>query len=349
MPKKTREVWKLKEYNKCYCYERYGNVYTYVFGIKKSTPFAWTDESKSMALKLLRQRVEESLGVREKKKYLYDLIEDYDTNYIPSLSPESQRTTRYIITWLFDMDNFDLENSHSIRKAVLENINKRGFANSTYRKRLKIARSLFAYGIDSGYLATNPINRTMIPKEIKKEIECFEVYEVEEILRELKTKNLMKTYGAVLWSRYMATRINETLGIEWAHLDDKDVTFKRKGGHTQTLPYSKFPELKSYIDSLERTNGKVFDISSQKAGLQFKEAIFSINKKIEEKELKIEPIKTNLSFHAIRKMRENELIDKYPNDIQLVAEILDHSWEVMQAHYVKRMKSQKIRERLIHE
>lgn len=337
MPRKTRTVWKLKEYNGCYCYERYGNVYTYVFGTKKSTPFVWTDESKLMALRLLRQRVEESLGVREKKKYLYDLIEDYDTNYIPSLSPESQRTTRYIFAWLFEMPNLDLEDSHAIRKAILENINKRDFANSTYRKRLKIARSLFAYGIDSGYLATNPINRTMIPKEIKKEIECFEVEDIEKVLAELKKRNLTKTYGAVLFSRFMATRINETLSIEWKNIDDNDVRFKRKGGHFQTLPYSRFPELKSYIDSLERTDGKVFPISSQKAGLQFKEVLRDLG------------LRTDLSFHAIRKMRENELIDKYPNDIQLVAEILDHSWEVMQAHYVKRMKSQKIRERLIHE
>lgn len=52
MPKKTREVWKLKEYNKCYCFERYGNVYTYVFGIKKATDYPWIQENKPKALQI---------------------------------------------------------------------------------------------------------------------------------------------------------------------------------------------------------------------------------------------------------------------------------------------------------
>jgi len=343
------EKWKLKEYNQCYCYERNGTVYTYVFHKRQTTPLTWMPENKALALQFLRIRVEEHLGIKEKPKTLKDLLVDYNRNKLPLLAATSQKKINEVFKWLLDIENYQLNQTADIRNAILLNLSKRELAINTKINYFKYLKSLFNYGIENNLLLLSPINKSIIPKAEKLKISAFKVEEIEAILGYLNNKHTI-TFGVVLFSRYFGTRINETLSLQWNDIENGNVTFQRKGGKYETLPYSMFPELAHYIDSMPRLNKRLFPISSQKAGAYFKKAIVKLNEIYEDAREKgkdaPKPINENLSFHGIRKMRENELIKTYKNDITLVARLMGHTVAVQQKHYFEVLSVDEIRDNL---
>ncbi|MCX6147130.1 MAG: hypothetical protein NTW25_07740 [Candidatus Kapabacteria bacterium] len=342
MPKKSRDVWKLKEYNKCYCYERYGNVYTYVFGIKKATDLTWIPENKQRALQILNERVRKHYDPDKIEYSLYDLLDDYKRNKMREMSQQSQKKLNEVFKWVFNMSDFNLNQTTEIRNAILKNFENHQLSNSTKSKYLGYISSVFNYGIDNHFLEHNPINKSIIPKAIHKEIISFSPEEVEAILKMLLRLNKEITYGVVLFSRYFGTRISETLSLKWSNINHEDIKFIRKGGKTARLPYDKFDRIINWINSQPRSNDKLFNITSQKAGLHLKLAIHSINNDPNINMM----INDTLSFHAIRKMRENELIKLYKNEPKVVADFMGHTLAIQQKHYLTVFESDELREKL---
>lgn len=342
MPKKTREVWKLKEYNKCYCYERYGNVYTYVFGIKKATDFPWIPENKPKALQVLNDRINQHYNRNAKTFTLYDLLDDYRLNRISLMSNQSQKKLNEVFKWAFKFPDVNLDQTLQIRDRILKNFEKHTLANSTRSKYLSYIAAVFSYGLKNNYLSHNPINSSIIPKVETKKIKPFKPDEVEKILKHLKKQNRVTTYNAVMFSRYMGTRISETLSITWNNIKNGNVTFIRKGGKEETLPYSDFPVLLKLINTMPRTETRLFPITPQRASSQLKDAILDLNR---DEKLK-DKIDSTLSFHAIRKMRENEFIKKYKYDIAFTADWFGHSIRIQEKHYREFYKVEEFRENL---
>lgn len=339
------EKWKLSEFNRCYCYNRNGIVYTYVFHERKSTPLAWTPENKKLALEYLRERIEVHLGIKTKSKKLSHLLNDYTTNKLPQLAPISQERITYTFKWLLDIPNYDLEQTAEIKTALLKRMADRGIvkgertkdalSKGTIIKYLNYLKAFFNYGIENNYMQFNPINKSQIPKMEKKPILAFKPQEIESVLEYLKDVN-KPTYNVVFFTRFMGTRINETLSLTWDKIDFANGTLeiKRKGGYWQVLPFDNFPELKAFLENLEKTEDRVFPISSQKAGEHFKKALKHLG------------IEKDLSFHGIRKMRENELIKIYKNDITLVARLIGHTVAIQQKHYFEILTPEEIRDGL---
>ncbi len=332
----------MREYNKCYCYERYGNVYTYVFGIKKSTDFAWVPENKQKALQILNERIRKHYNPDKVEFSLYDLLEDYKRNKMKDLSIQFQKKLNEVFKWVFKINDYKLNQTLEIRDAILKNFTNHNLSNSTKGRYLNYISSVFKYGIDNQYLEINPINKSIIPKIIHKEIIAFAIEEVEEILKMLLKLNKNTTYGVTLFSRYFGTRISETLSLKWSNINHEDIKFIRKGGKTAKLPYDKFDKIVNWINFQPRDNEKLFNISSQKAGLHLRLAIQTIN---------ADPninmtINNSLSFHAIRKMRENELIKIYKNEPKVVADFIGHTLAIQQKHYLTIFEADELREKL---
>lgn len=327
------EKWKLKEFNNCYCYNRNGKVYTYVFHNRATTPLNWLPENKELALEYLRNRIELHLGIKTLPKTMNSLKQDYFRNRLPNLAPTSQKKIKEVFKWLLDIPNYELTQTLEIRNAILKNMANHNISNNTQIKYLDFVKAFFNYGIDNDYLDKNPINKAIVPKKINKPVTAFSVEEIDAILDYLKTKHNI-VYGVVLFTRFMGTRIAETLSIKWSDLKEGNVTFKRKGGYFETLPYSMFPELEFYLDNMPRTDLRVFPISAPKAGEHLAKAINELG------------IETKLSFHGIRKMRENELIKIYKNDIGLVAKFIGHTVAVQQKHYITELTVEEIKSSL---
>lgn len=229
-----------------------------------------------------------------------------------------------------------------IRNAILKNFENHQLSNSTKSKYLGYISSVFNYGIDNHYLEHNPINKSIIPKAVHKEVISFSPEEVEAILKMLMQLNKEITYGVVLFSRYFGTRISETLSLKWSNINHEDIKFIRKGGKTARLPYDKFDRIISWINSQPRSNDKLFNITSQKAGLHLKQAINSINADPNINMI----INDTLSFHAIRKMRENELIKLFKNEPKVVADFMGHTLAIQQKHYLTVFEADELREKL---
>lgn len=341
MPKKSREVWKLKEYNKCYCFERFGNVHTNVFGIRQKTNLTWIAENKLTALQLLRDRIKsfhqeiEQKQIQEAQgKYLFELTEDYFAHKFPNLAPASQKKIRKVFKYSLPKENFLLSQSIEIRNAILKNMSERNLSDLTKQKHLEMIKSLFNYGIENEYLEKNPIKKSIIPRPKNVIKEYFSSDDINRIL-EYTEKHHNQTFRyLILYIRHYMTRIEETLNLEWKNIHGNDIHFIRKGGAWAKHPIDIFPEIMQMFEVLPRTSEKIFPISRRTCERLISKMQDDLG------------LKKGMSFHAIRRFRENELIKVYKNDMAFTAKIAGHGFRIMEGEYVDHYSTDEIRKNL---
>lgn len=110
-----------------------------------------------------------------------------------------------------------------------------------------------------------------------------------------------------------------------------------KGNRDRPFPINAFPEIFTVLEELKQfkdtNNGKLFKWNSYaKLEKWIRDAVSELG------------IENKGNFHAIRKMRENQLIQDEDLDLNIVAEILGHIKRVQVKHYLDVLGAKKLTE-----
>lgn len=327
-PQTAKNRWTISRFPGCYCYERHGRVHTNVYGDRKAIKpqIAWHKDNKEIALNILLDRVNEYYSENKPniKNTLFNLLNTYGETHFQNYNAETIKKYKQTRTYLITQD-FPLSESDEIRAMIMSNLNKTPWSVNTKRKHLSLLHAIFNYAVQTELIDKNPILKSLYPKEQKLIVVAFTREEVNLIEDYFKVKN----YEMSLLIKFVGltgVRISEALNLTWdrVYLENNKIVVMGKGNAEREIPLF-FEGLKECIEELKQIskNHKVFkwelqDYPNQLLTKAKKE--LGINKKI--------------SFHGIRKMRENELILKYKNDPILIARILGHTPAQQSKHYL---------------
>lgn len=327
-PQTAKNRWTIIRFPGCYCFERDGRVHTNVYGVRKAIKpqLAWHKDNKEIALSILHNRISEYYSNKKEDKHnnLTNLLNIYADTHFTNYSKETIKKYKQAINTLIS-NNVLLSEQNEIRSMVMDNLNKSNWSINTKRKHLSLLQAIFNYAIDIQLIDKNPIIKSLFPKEQKFVIIAFTRNEVDAIENYYKSSNLEMSL-LIKFIGITGVRISEALSLTWdrIYFDNSKIVILGKGNAEREIPMF-FEGLKECLIELKSIseNGKVFKWKRQDYPndlLNKAKNDLNIDKKV--------------SFHGIRKMRENELILKYKNDPTIVARILGHTPAQQSKHYL---------------
>lgn len=340
-PRSRKQRWDHPLYNIGFCFNRAGIVYTEINGARLTTNLKWHVNNKELALSMLEKRVLEHLNpkVEEEevqKKTVFELIKEFTTIHFPNVSITAQRKFNQACTHFIKKD-FYLDDYESIKNHVIENLKNNKLHQNTRHKLIQALRQIFTYGVEEGYLDRNPVTKNIIPKPVKPEYVIFSFIEVKKLIEYFLKKEKIEFSLLIEFLSITAVRINEAIQISWLDIDEEKITIHGKGNRDRPFPIQAFPEIIPVLKKLEEfkdiNNGKLFRWNSYA----------KLEKWIRDA-LKDMGIENKGNFHAIRKMRENQLIQDEDLDLNIVAEILGHTKRVQEKHYLDVLGAKKLTE-----
>ena len=133
---------------------------------------------------------------------------------------------------------------------VQEIINESTMAPITLKKKLIRLRAIFAYGIEIGWIETNPIARTMFPKDRPKEVVVCTDEQLELIIRELNESKNWEAALCVEFALLTGMRITEIMELSWENIKSRYMIFTGKGSHERIIPFRPFPRILSILGEL---------------------------------------------------------------------------------------------------
>lgn len=327
-PQTAKNRWIIQRFPGCYCFERDGRVHTNVYGERRTIkpPLAWHKDNKDMALSILQNRINDYYSDKKENKQntISNLLNIYADTHFTNYSKETIKKYKQSINVLIS-DNQLLTEQNEIRSMIMENLNKSSWSTNTKRKHLSLLQAIFNYAIEIQLIDKNPIIKSLFPKEQKLIVLAFTRNEVNAIENYYKLKNLEMSL-LIKFIGITGVRISEAISLTWdrIYFENSKIVIWGKGNAEREIPMF-FDGLKECLMQLKSLseNEKVFKWKRQ----DYPSDLLNNAKK----ELKINK---NISFHGIRKMRENELILKYKNDPTIVARILGHTSAQQSKHYL---------------
>lgn len=326
MPKTKRnskEKWNHPNYRHCYAYNRDGVVYfsinTKRMVCKPSIPF--TTANKHLALQYLDLYIQKHLdGVIEQPKTLFDLLEEYHNTQFKTLKSNSQLQKKYILNKYITKD-YLLKDLLKFKVELITRLETLNINNQTKNNILILIRSVLNFGIKIGWLKENIFVNIRYKNTTKNEVN-YTFEDLDLLINTLSTKqeNIKRLLKFI---RYSGCRIAEAVNLKTENLLEDRIEIFGKGDRTRYI-------MNAYIDE--------YDYIFPNRQVLWDSGIITIKT-----DLKIYCKKQGFKwsgFHAIRKLRESELIDKYKLPDNLVAEMFGHSLEV-QAKVYRQKRSEK--------
>lgn len=325
MPKTKRkpsEKWTHPTYKKCYCYNRNGLVYFSINTqrIASNPSISFEPKNKQIALQYLNLYSEKLLsGVIPQPKTLYELLEEYKQSEFTTLKSNSQQTNTYVLYKYISQD-YKLDDLLKFKSDLLAQLEVSNLTNNTKNGVLSKIRTILNFGIKIGWLKDNVLKDVKYRKDAKKELN-FTFADYDNVIKAIPADRL-DMIRLLKFLRYSGCRINEAITLKDSNLLKDKIEIHGKGDRTRYI-------YNAYIDEYDFIfpNGKVCWQFTGYFRSTFRNYCKQYNIKW-------------VGFHAIRKLRETELIDKYNLPDSIVAEMIGHTLEV-QAKVYRQMRSEK--------
>jgi integrase len=250
---RTALRWDHPTYRFAYVREYRGMACTVIHGSPPiSTGFKWHPASRDQALKILNARL---------SVYLYgqvaqdtttmtcaDLFEEFVKVRFGKISRNMQgEYERYMQA--FVPGNMLVTSTKAIRDAILSNVADSHYHHNTRRKGLKRVRSVFAFGIDEGWLKVNPVNRDMIPSERRSTPQPYTEEQLSQALDQLHGRN--KAFVEFLIAT--GCRAKEARDAKWEHVKADHIVLDGKRNKQdvpvfRVIPFVLCPDLPRIIE-----------------------------------------------------------------------------------------------------
>jgi integrase len=333
-----------------YIYNRNGYAYYYINSInlrtnkRISSGIAFCTENKELLLSNLIRLIESEITKTEiiEIKTWYDLIENFIKTHFNNFNREQKSRFKFVIQ-LFLKDNYKLTEIDRIRLEIANKISvlKNQYEYTTLNRYLKYLNQIFKFGLTENYLTKLPITQSMYLKERKKEIELFTLQEINSIIGYLENNNKYYVADMIKFIRFSGLRFNEAYELQIKDVKTDYIDVFGKGSINRQIPLKPFPELKETLKNIilkQYDNKYLFKrISEQKYRIHLKRAINYLN------------INKDISFHSLRKFRENELIHDKRLNIVIISQLLGHTVKIMQQHYIKALNYQELSNAILQE
>ena len=340
-PRTRKQRWDHPLYNIGFCINRKGIVYTEINGVRLTTNLKWNPNNKQLALEILEKRVLEHLNpkVEEEpvaKRSVFTLIKEFSKIHFPNVSVATQRKFKQSCSHFLKKD-FLLDDFENLKNHIHDNIHKSKLHQNSKQKLLQALKQIFSYAIEEGYMVRNPIKKNAIPKPVKPEYVIFSVDDVNSLIDYFAQQNKIEFSLFIKFISITAVRVNEAIQIYWSDIDEEKILIHGKGNRDRPFPINAFPEIFPVLEELKQfkdtNNGKLFKWNSYaKLEKWIRDAVSELG------------IENKGNFHAIRKMRENQLIQDEDLDLNIVAEILGHTKRVQEKHYLDVLGAKKLTE-----
>lgn len=341
-PKRTRNTWPSKHYNIGYIYNRNGVAYINIANkVIRSTKMAFKQANKAILQEFLEQEVYNyllpSLSSRRGENHSVESLYEEFMAVRGHQSDSNERRLKYAFKH-FMTENFDIIQTDNIRAHINAKIQSTTLSPNNSRKILQSLKTFFQYAVDEGYIIRNPVINSMIPSGEKSDLLVFTRAEVDKLIEFFEKSNpemaLLIEFVAIT-----GTRITETINVRWDDINDTRILIHGKGNKDRIFPLEPFPELKFLLKKMEPfDNGeKLFKWISQA----------SLQRQLSKACQKLGIYESNKNFHSIRKMRENELIILYGLDLNITAELMGHSRQVQEKHYLEKMQESVLTKKIL--
>ena len=120
------------------------------------------------------------------------------------------------------LQDFKRKIAKEIKKRDIENlmleIKNKGVTNKTVNSIMTFIQAIFNYGVENGYLKTNPIGKIKKLPQTKPPINALNEIQMETFLRLAKNTRFYAFFATAI---YTGMRRGELLALEWADIDFK--------------------------------------------------------------------------------------------------------------------------------
>lgn len=362
--KKKGKRWDHPDYKKgVYCFERDGYVHTYVFGDRKSIKnLPWDKTKKDFAIRVLDKRVNEYFerenGLNTNKVETFsELFLLYKELKFQHLKSNTKQTFLNSIRRLIENNDFYLNNTVEITKFINSRIKEmkhhENYSDTTINNSLTQLSSIFNFGIESDIISINPIKSWLrIKKTNFKYTICSreQLNHYLDVLKEYidntdKPKSrvsALKLYYAFKVIGITGMRRDEVYKMESWHIQSKKLLINGKNDRWREFPYSIDPNLRPLLDEVLEFHSKYIKNNNRLLGFQ-SSAIMGVYVNNYRKMLEINNVE-EVKFHAIRKLVENEMMNDYSLNDNIVRSLIGHTIQTQSKHYINKMSAEEIEE-----
>jgi integrase len=338
--KRTDERWEHRDYAWAYVRNYRGKACTVIKGgAPKVTGVPWPTHpskvtaAKKAALIILDKRVNEYLfppkpaATDPDQMMCADLWRDFVRTRWDKLSDNNQRS--YSIAFRLAPPGTPVSSTAAISSQIRENVANATLAQNTIRTRLTRVRSVFAYGIERGYLRVNPVHPDMIPDFEYKSAEPYTEKTMQKVLKTMKDSNMAegRYYAYLLFLSGCGARQIEGVRLTWQTVfKDRAVvtSFKNKrAGRHRIIPFDLCPIAKQAIE-FARAHRKQWGTTRPTDpvfGLKTEENVYANVRLITGKGLK------HIRKYVVNKWKREGWPDKVRDAI------VGHEREISEAHY----------------
>lgn len=362
--KKKGKRWDHPDYKKgVYCFERDGYIHTYVFGERKSIKnLPWNKTNKDFAIQVLDKRAREYFerenGFNTNRidtfSALFVFYKDMKFKYIKSTS---QATFINNVKRIMQDNDFHLSEPLEITKYINDRIQEmkveEGYSNSTINNSIEKLRGIFKVAIESNIMINNPVKSWMKFKENDLKFTICSREQIDTFLHELdkyrgnniSKKNYItssKLYFTILLASMTGMRRHELQLITKEHIMENKLLIKGKGNKDRDFPYSIRPNLKKALEEACIFNNE--HLNNYKYLLGFKTSNpMGVTLENYKKTLKLSEMR-ELKYHAIRKLVENEMMNDFSLNDNLVRTLIGHTIQTQSKHYLNKLSAEDIEE-----
>lgn len=360
--KKKGLRWDHPDYKKgVYCFERDGYIHTYIFGERMSIRnLPWDKKNKDFAIQVLDKRLKEYYDRQngfnnERLDTFSELFLFYKEVRFPKIKKQSRIAIVSSIKQIMKDNDLRLSDNVGMTKYFSKRVNQMietdEYANSTTRNSLINIKSVFEFGIEQEIIKSNPIKSWLIPtKEGFKYVICTrkQLNKVLDTLVEyinstkFKSKKIprLKLYYALKIASITGMRINEIATLKPEYVRENKILIFGKGDNWREFPYSVMNGLKELMFEILSFHKE--HLSSEEYLLGYLDSrninshfYFFMRRKnlVDCKEVK---------FHAIRKLVENEMMNDYSLNDNIVRSLIGHTIQTQNSHYIKKLSAEEI-------
>lgn len=336
-PRKSADRWSHPLYRTGFVLNRGGVAYTEINGVRLSTGLMFVPENKRVALEILERRVLEHLNPQEHKQgmMLSEAAKEFAAVELSGMTSHTRKHYRQMFEKFLPLD-CDLNDSDVLQTVLKQQIADFGGGDSSLRTYMDKLHRFFAYCVKRRWMQENPMLFIAKPKKNKASKRTFERYEVEAIIAESRKRNRVEFALFVAFIGETAMRINEATRLRWRDVDASRILVDGKGGRERQFPLKPFPKVAAVLEELRLLTGggeKLFTFTDSMLQHYIRQTCERLGMEAR-------------SFHAIRRMVENEWIFERGMTVHVAAELAGHSVAVQERAY-KRQATYNDLERLL--
>lgn len=216
-----------------------------------STGLRWCAASKSKAMAILEQRLNEHLHgqptVRTTTRTCADLFEQFVIVRYPKL--DRYRQAEYSRYFSLVPARLAVTATEQIRKELLARTAELDYAQNTMNRLFTRIRTVFRFGIEQGWLQVNPVHKDMIPAALTAEPTPYKESEIEGAIAKLSGRS----EAFVMFLYATGCRPVEATRLQWADVhEDHCILWSLKGATSvrrrRVIPFELCPDAKLAIE-----------------------------------------------------------------------------------------------------